>query len=388
MEKKIILLLLCCMFLTGCSSDSISQEEFALIEAEEDKQKEKSDLYSTEGLETIVLEDVEFQIPKIWMESIKESGDWTYYYYNDLMLGTCLQSEYRMTNEELISNSDSLIDGILQGDGVEEIVSNEITIISGKEVIEVAFLHKINEKYYYTNALFFIHELNRYSLGWVIEKDTNTDYSDDWESFKESILISGKDNELSQNNSEETESEENINEETEPQENVSEMSESESSEPQVQEPEPEQNDSVGITMEQQNALNSAKDYLSIMAFSYQGIIEQLEYEKYSHEAAVYAADNCGADWNEQALKNAKQYLSNMAFSYNGLIEQLEYEKFTNEQAIYAADNCGADWNEQAAKSAKSYLDNMSFSKEGLIEQLEYEGFTHEQAVYGAEANGY
>lgn len=89
-----------------------------------------------------------------------------------------------------------------------------------------------------------------------------------------------------------------------------------------------------------------------------------------------------------ALGSAKDYLQLMPFSYTGLIEQLEFEGYTHEEAVYATDHCGADWNEQAAKSAKIYLDMMSFSKSGLIEQLEFEGFTHEQAVYGVEANGY
>lgn len=88
-----------------------------------------------------------------------------------------------------------------------------------------------------------------------------------------------------------------------------------------------------------------------------------------------------------ALKSAKSYLEYSSFSYNGLIEQLEYEKYSHEDAVYAADNCGADWNEQAAKSAESYLAYSSFSRDSLIEQLEYEGFTHEQAVYGVEQNG-
>lgn len=91
---------------------------------------------------------------------------------------------------------------------------------------------------------------------------------------------------------------------------------------------------------------------------------------------------------KNALKKANSYLSIMAFSYTGLIEQLEYEGYSTEEATYAVDNCGADWNEQAAKKAESYLDVMSFSKTGLIEQLEYEGFTHDQAVYGVEAAGY
>ena len=143
-----------------------------------------------------------------------------------------------------------------------------------------------------------------------------------------------------------------------------------------------------MTMGQKNALASAKSYLSFSAFSYEGLINQLEFEQYSYEDAVFAADNCGAVWNDQALKSAKSYLEFSAFSYNGLIKQLEYEKFTSEQAKYAADNCGADWNEQAAKSAESYLSFSSFSRDGLISQLEYEGFTREQAEYGASVNGY
>lgn len=89
-----------------------------------------------------------------------------------------------------------------------------------------------------------------------------------------------------------------------------------------------------------------------------------------------------------ALNRAKRYLNSSAFSYNGLIEQLEYEGYSNESAVYAVDNCGADWNEQAAKKARRYLDTTSFSRSGLIDQLLYEGFTQEQAEYGVTAVGY
>lgn len=199
------------------------------------------------------------------------------------------------------------------------------------------------------------------------------------------------------------------------------------------------------TLGEKNALASAKQYLAVMAFSYDGLIEQLEYEGYSNSEAVYAANNCGADWNEQAklmaqnymsimpfskeglieqlefegftheqavngvnstqennnesnsgsslgeenaLASAKLYLNQMAFSYNGLIEQLEYEGYTNSEAVFAANNCGADWNEQAVMAAENYLSLMPFSKQGLIEQLEYEGFTYEQALYGVTQNGF
>lgn len=77
-----------------------------------------------------------------------------------------------------------------------------------------------------------------------------------------------------------------------------------------------------------------------------------------------------------------------AFSYEGLIDQLVFEKFTEEEATYGVDNCGADWNEQAAKKAEDYLSFSSFSREGLIEQLKFEKFTDDQAEYGVKAVGY
>lgn len=91
---------------------------------------------------------------------------------------------------------------------------------------------------------------------------------------------------------------------------------------------------------------------------------------------------------QNALSSASDYLDYTAFSYSGLIEQLEYEGFSSEEATYAADNCGADWNEQAAKCAENYISISSFSRSGLIEQLEFEGFTKEQAEYGVKTVGY
>lgn len=87
------------------------------------------------------------------------------------------------------------------------------------------------------------------------------------------------------------------------------------------------------------------------------------------------------------MKKAQSYLKFSAFSRQGLIDQLLYEKFTSDQAAYGVNNCGANWNEQAAKKAKEYLNIMSFSREELINQLLSEKFTQEQAVYGVEATG-
>ncbi len=91
---------------------------------------------------------------------------------------------------------------------------------------------------------------------------------------------------------------------------------------------------------------------------------------------------------KNALKEAINILNYSEYSYSGMIERLEREEYTHEESVFAADNCGADWNEQAAKMAASCLKYSSYSREGLIARLEREGFTHEQAVYGVEQNGY
>lgn len=90
---------------------------------------------------------------------------------------------------------------------------------------------------------------------------------------------------------------------------------------------------------------------------------------------------------EQAKRQAESYLGFMAFSRQGLIEQLEFEGFSTEDATYGVDAVGADWMEQAAKKAQNYLDLRGFSRQGLIDQLIYEKFTQEEAEYGATAVG-
>ena len=105
--------------------------------------------------------------------------------------------------------------------------------------------------------------------------------------------------------------------------------------------EPEQRESgYGETMSQKNALKKAQHYLSLMAYSYDGLVNQLKYEGFDESDAVYGVENCGADWYEQAVKKSEHYLSLMSYSRDGLISQLKYEGFSEDQAVYAADQVG------------------------------------------------
>ncbi|NLH26756.1 MAG: hypothetical protein GX472_10355, partial [Methanomicrobiales archaeon] len=74
-----------------------------------------------------------------------------------------------------------------------------------------------------------------------------------------------------------------------------------------------------------------------------------------------------------AASKALSYLKYSSFSRDGLIDQLEFEGFSHQEAVYGVDQSGANWNEQAALKAKSYLKYSSFSRSGLIDQLEFEG---------------
>ena len=110
------------------------------------------------------------------------------------------------------------------------------------------------------------------------------------------------------------------------------------------EEEPEEPAEDNVSREYRNALKSAQNYVDIMAFSEQGLYDQLtsEYgDKYPAEAAQYAIDNVDVDYNKEALEAAENYQEIMPMSDKELFDQLisEYaDKFTEEQAQYAIDN--------------------------------------------------
>jgi hypothetical protein len=101
-----------------------------------------------------------------------------------------------------------------------------------------------------------------------------------------------------------------------------------------------------VSVEEQNAVRSAQNYLDTGAFSCKGLIRQLSSDAgdgYSLTAATYAVDSLHINLNEQAAKSAKTYLSTSSFSRKGLIEQLESdagEGFTHSQAVYGVNKAG------------------------------------------------
>lgn len=97
--------------------------------------------------------------------------------------------------------------------------------------------------------------------------------------------------------------------------------------------------------------------------------------------------NTATAGQQNALRKAGEYLDSMPFSRTGLIQQLQFDKFSAADATYAVDHVKVDWTEQAAKKAKSYLETQSFSHGSLVDQLVFDGFTPEQAESGVKAAG-
>lgn len=112
---------------------------------------------------------------------------------------------------------------------------------------------------------------------------------------------------------------------------------------------------MNITEDEKNALSKAYSMLTnFPGISYVYLVNYLENRsKFSHDVSVYAADNCGADWNEQALIYAKDLLSRSSFD-NGIIASynekllsfsLSDRDFTESQIDYALKD--VDYYEQA-----------------------------------------
>jgi len=107
------------------------------------------------------------------------------------------------------------------------------------------------------------------------------------------------------------------------------------------------NSAQSLTGPQKNAVRAAQSYLSISAFSRDGLIEQLSSQAgngFNIHDATKTVDSLNIDWNQEAVKSAKQYLQMMGFSCSGLVQQLSSRagaKFTEQQATFGAQRAGA-----------------------------------------------
>ncbi len=100
-----------------------------------------------------------------------------------------------------------------------------------------------------------------------------------------------------------------------------------------------------MTADQQNALITAENYSDALHLSKSDIYDQLTSsygDKFSPSDAKFAVDNLeGVNWNQNALETAKNYLNKLHLSKNDIYDQLTSQyggKFTPEQATYAVNH--------------------------------------------------
>lgn len=122
-----------------------------------------------------------------------------------------------------------------------------------------------------------------------------------------------------------------------------------------------------------------------------GILASLSISPSTNTTDQDDASSAGSDETDEervgALSMAFQYLACSPFSKDMLIKQLEYEGFSSEAAAWAVDLCGADWDDEAVRTAEMYLDGLDLSREELITYLEHDYFTQEQAEHAANSVG-
>lgn len=82
------------------------------------------------------------------------------------------------------------------------------------------------------------------------------------------------------------------------------------------------------------------DDSAMNAYSAKSLLEVLISAGFTEDEAKYGVENCGFDWNAMAKRWANNYLTVSASSRDELIEHLEWEGFTHEQAVKAADKLG------------------------------------------------
>lgn len=132
-----------------------------------------------------------------------------------------------------------------------------------------------------------------------------------------------------------------------------------------------------VTDMQKYALTKAASYFKSSQYSKKQLIEGLEYESIPHDAAVFAAENCKADWKEQATITAKTILAAGGYTEEELEDSLRYYYFTDEEIEYALKNVNADYYEQAVYDACFYKYNsgLKYDKATAKERLESSGYS-------------
>ena len=105
----------------------------------------------------------------------------------------------------------------------------------------------------------------------------------------------------------------------------------------------QENEVLNWCNEKKLSCNFKKEYSDTIAkgeYIKQSVEATKQVEEGSKITITYSLGKAPTKAQENAVKMAKTYLNIMTFSRSGLIEQLEYEGFTHEQAVYGVEQNG------------------------------------------------
>ncbi len=338
--KKIVAFLISFMMifsLVSCSSDngddiSTSFPDESTSTADESTDSEDETLTELDKSQpeyiTQSFYDMNFELSKDWEVTKEEER-----FEGTLVVDGSVGMFYILTMDELLTdgNPDLNMMKFIYTTAFEEYVeTNEKAFsLDGNQALLIDFTHKLDGVSLNGKLLWASVDSKWHVLTFVYDNNFDTSIIDD---IIESIVVEENNTADTNSQSEEPSASDNNN----LQSVAPDVPDNTSSQAPTPTPEPTPAP-TGPTAGESNALQEAKNYLNVLSFSRQGLIDQLLYEGYSQSEATYAVDNVGADWNSQAVKTAQSYLDTLPFSRQGLIDQLIYEGFTNEQAIYGVD---------------------------------------------------
>lgn len=92
--------------------------------------------------------------------------------------------------------------------------------------------------------------------------------------------------------------------------------------------------------EKQEAAQIVSQWLEEDALSRDYIIYELTDDGFSRDAAIYAADNAGADWYDQAMRAAEEYLAEGQHTWEEIEAMLKQKRFTYAQILHVKEHIG------------------------------------------------
>lgn len=161
--------------------------DYARTEIEKERNKKTlSDIYSREELTTESLGEIEYSIPKKFLENTKENGEWKYFYYQDLALGVCC-SETTITNKQIIDNADEFVENLIDDSDSGKLIESSVINIGISEALKVRMERIDNGEESTVDIISFCRDLNFYTFMFMVNKNSKLDYSEDFQCLIESI---------------------------------------------------------------------------------------------------------------------------------------------------------------------------------------------------------